>query len=125
MIVADTTVFVDFLRGHEAAVSLVGSTLLDGTPVGASVLTRMELLAGARDGETETLAAFFERIVWLPVSEEIADLAGGLAKSCARTRPGVGSVDYLIGATALIFGGPLWTSNIRHFPFWPDLLPPY
>ena len=125
MIVADTTVFVDFLRGDPAAVHAVRAALLDGPSVAASVLTRMELLAGARDSERAALDAFLEQIAWVPVTREIADLAGELIRRFMRSHGAISPVDYLIGATALTYGADLWTSNRRHFPYLPDLEAPY
>ena len=65
MIVADTTVFVDYLRGRPDAVDAVRTTLLDGDALAASVLTRMELLAGARAHERAPLEAFLDQAAGL------------------------------------------------------------
>lgn len=125
MIVADTTVFVDFLRGRADAVHVVRTAFLDGKSIGASVVTRMELLAGARDTELPALLAFLDQIVWIPVTQEIADLAGTLISRFLRSHGAISPVDYLIGATALVQDAPLWTSNVRHFPYLLDLAAPY
>ena len=125
MIVADTTVFVDYLRGHPEAVQAVRAALLNGERPTASVLTRMELLAGARDNERPVLEAFLDQIAWIPVTQEIADLAGELIRRFMRSHGAISPVDYLIGATALAYGADLWTSNRRHFPYLPGLDAPY
>ena len=125
MIVADTTVFVDYLRGVPEAVDAVRTTLLHGDALAASVLTRMELLAGARTHELDALEAFLDQIAWIPVTQEIADTAGALMGRFLRSHGAISPVDYLIGATALVYGAVLWTANRRHFPYLPDLEPPY
>ena len=125
MIVADTTVLVDYLRGRPDAVDAVRTTLLDGDALAASVLTRMELLAGARAHERAPLEAFLDQIAWIPVTQEIADTAGALMSRFLRSHGAISPVDYLIGATALVYGAVLWTANRRHFPYLPDLEPPY
>ena len=125
MIVADTTVFVDYLRGHPEAARAVRAALLEGPSLTASVLTRMELLAGARDTERAALNPFLDQIAWIPVTQEIADLAGELIRRFMRSHGAISPVDFLIGATALAYDADLWTSNRRHFPYLPDLDAPY
>ena len=125
MIVADTTVFVDYLRGQPDAVRTVRTSLLDGDPLAASVVTRMELLAGVRDAERPALEAFLEQIPWIPVTTDIADVAGALMQRFLRSHGAISPNDYLIGATALVYGAALWTANRRHFPYLPDLPEPY
>lgn len=125
MIVADTTVFVDYLRGQPDAVRTVRTSLLDGDPLAASVVTRMELLAGVRDAERPALEAFLDQIPWIPVTTDIADVAGALMQRFLRSHGAISPNDYLIGATALVYGTVLWTANRRHFPYLPDLPEPY
>lgn len=38
---------------------------------------------------------------------------------------GIDDVDYLIAATAIVVDADLLTTNVRHFPMFPDLQPPY
>lgn len=125
MIVADTTVFVDYLRGQPDAVRTVRTSLLDGDPLAASVVTRMELLAGLRDTERPALEAFLDQIPWIPVTTDIADVSGALMQRFLRSHGAISPNDYLIGATALVYGAALWTANRRHFPYLPDLPEPY
>lgn len=125
MIVADTTVFVDYLRGQPDAVRTVRTSILDGDPLAASVVTRMELLAGVRDAERPALEAFLDQIPWIPVTTDIADVAGALMQRFLRSHGAISPNDYLIGATALVYGAALWTANRRHFPYLPDLPEPY
>ena len=125
MIVADTTVFVDYLRGQPDAVRTVRTSILDGDPLTASVVTRMELLAGVRDAERPALEAFLDQIPWIPVTTDIADVAGALMQRFLRSHGAISPNDYLIGATALVYGAALWTANRRHFPYLPDLPEPY
>lgn len=124
MIVADTTVFVDYLRGHPDAVRSVRTSILDGDPLAASVVTRMELLAGVRDAERPALEAFLDQIPWIPVTTDIADAAGALMQRFMRSHGAISPIDYLIGATALVYGAVLWTGKRRHFPYLPNLPEP-
>ncbi len=56
---------------------------------------------------------------------EIAEQAGALAARFVRSHPGIEVVDYLIAASVQRLDGELWTRNVRHFPMFPALAPPY
>jgi len=123
--VADTSVLVDYLRDSDPAVRLVEEALGGGERVAASALTRLELLAGEREGERPIIEGLFEAIDWISVTTGIADRAGLLAQEYARSHPGIELADLAIAATAERLGGALWTRNVRHFPMFPDLESPY
>ncbi len=83
------------------------------------------MLAGMRAGEEATIRDLFARIDWIAVDSELADRAGELAGSYLRSHPGIDPVDYVIAATAERLDADLWTHNVRHFPMFPGLQPPY
>lgn len=64
-------------------------------------------------------------IDWVDVDQALADQAGRLANRYLKSHPGVDPVDYVIGATAMQLKAQLWTRNIKHFPMFPALAPPY
>ncbi|CAN5332615.1 type II toxin-antitoxin system VapC family toxin [soil metagenome] len=121
----DTTVAIDHLRGAEPAVGLLVRLIDEDEVVAASELVRFELLAGVRPDEIEALDQFFVAITWVPVDEEIARIAGSLARGHRRQYRGIDDVDYLIAATALVLDAELLTTSVRHFPMFRDLQPPY
>jgi len=123
--IADTTVLIDWLRGDPRARHLLRSVTEGGEIVLASVLSRMEILSGVRGEELPRVERLFDAIEWTPVTEEIADLAGEYSARYRRARSSIGPVDYLIGATARHVDAQLWTHNVRDFPMFPDLEPPY
>lgn len=94
-------------------------------PVGASELTRFELLTGVRPAEVDALEGFFWVLEWVPVTEDISRRAGAFARTFRRSHTGIGAVDYLIAGTASALGADLLTSNVRHFPMLEGLRPPY
>lgn len=120
----DTTVAVDFLRDVAPAVQLLNE-LVAADEVAASELVRFELLAGARDGELGTLEDFFSALSWVPVESEIARGAALLARRYRASHSGIDDADYLIAATALALEADLLTTNVRHFPMFRSLRPPY
>lgn len=124
MIVLDTTVLIDHLRGVPEAVSVVHGAGRDG-PLHGSVVSRTELLRGAHPAELPRIGTLFDAIDWVDVTRDIADVAGAIG---ARYRPSHGLLDVpdtIVAATALVVGAELWTSNVRHFPVFDGLTPPY
>lgn len=112
----DTTVAVDYLRGAQAAVTLLEEITSSPEDVVASELVRFELLAGARDGEVHALERFFSALQWVPVDAEVARIGGSFARRYRPSHAGIDDVDYLIAATALLLEADLLTTNVRHFP---------
>ncbi len=117
----DACVAIDFFRGSPVA----GAALAQAEQLVGSEVTRFELLAGVQPDETERVEQFFDWLHWLSVDEEIARTAGALARSFRPSHSGIDDVDYLVGATALAWGLPLLTTNVRHFPMLPGLEPAY
>jgi len=121
----DTSVAVDHLRDYRPATVLLQTLVRSDEPVAASELTRFELLAGAHPGEQDRLESLFSVIDWIPVNADVARRAGQYVRSYRRSHSGIGVVDYLIAGTAAVVGAELVTTNVRHFPMFDDLRPPY
>ncbi|MGH3424054.1 MAG: type II toxin-antitoxin system VapC family toxin [Nocardioidaceae bacterium] len=121
----DTSVAVDHLRGHRRATSLLEGLLRSEELVVASELTRFELLTGVRPNEQTSLEDFFAAVDWAPVTEEIVRRAGAYARSFRRSHTGIGPVDYLIAGTVSALDADLLTVNVRHFPMFTGVQPPY
>lgn len=124
-IVVDTSVLIDHLRGHEPARRALRGLVVSGERLAGAVLTRTEILAGLRPDEYEATSALLGAIDWVPVDEAVADRAGELARRFLRSHPAVDTVDYVIAATAEALDATLWTLNVRHFPMFTGLRPPY
>jgi predicted nucleic acid-binding protein len=121
----DTTIAVDHLRGLESAVDLLRRLVDEEETVLTSEVVRFELLAGVRDDELEALEEFFSALSWVPVDESVSRTAGLLARKHRKAYSGVGAVDYIIAATALVLEAELLTTNVRHFPMISGLRSPY
>lgn len=121
-IVLDTSIFIDLLRGHPAAGEFLRG--LDAVPT-CSEITRVEVLRGVRGHEraaTETLLGALE---WIPVDEVIARRAGHLGRRWRRSHTAISSADLVIAATVGEIESRLATLNVRHFPMFVGLRPPY
>jgi hypothetical protein len=121
----DTTIAVDHLRGEPAAVDLLTALIDSGEEVVASELVRFELLTAIRDTELEAFEEFSSAMGWVAVTEDVARIGGRLAHRYRRSHSGIGAVDYLIAATAIVIDAGLLTTNVRHFPMFTELTAPY
>ncbi|HWH34413.1 MAG TPA: type II toxin-antitoxin system VapC family toxin [Acidimicrobiales bacterium] len=119
----DSTVLIAHLRGApEATELLVEAT---STSALASVVSRAEIEGGMRSDERRDVARLFRGLELVPVSDPIARRAGVHLRRFRRSHPGVDLADYLIAATAEEMGVELATLNVKHFPMFPKLLPPW
>ncbi len=124
-IVVDTSVLIDLLRGDTRASQALETARAGGELLTGSVLTRTELLAGMHPGEERSILRLFASLPWIEVDHDLADRAGRLTNEYRRSHPGIDPVDYVIAATANRLDAQLWTHNLKHFPMFPGLQPPY
>jgi predicted nucleic acid-binding protein len=120
--VVDTSVIIDILRGSLPAIdwaSTVGRRLV------ASEVTRVEILRGLRSHERGAAERAFAAFRWVAVDESIARRAGELGRRWRRSHRDVSTADLVIAATAIEHDAELATSNVRDYPMFPDLRPPY
>ena len=120
----DTTVAVDYLRGREDARDVIDRILLH-EPLLSSEVVRFELLSGARERELGVIERFCSALSWLPVSADVSRTAGSLARRYRASFSGIDDVDYLIAASAIVADADLLTTNVRHYPMFAGLEPPY
>jgi predicted nucleic acid-binding protein len=125
VIVVDTSVLIDHLRGRPEARDVLREAVTDGQVLGASVLTRIEVTAGVRSDERRATDALFRALRWLPVTDAVAEDAGLLARRYRRSHGSIDVVDYVVAASARVHDADVWTLNLKHFPMFDDLRPPY
>ena len=121
-VLLDTSVLIDFLRRREEAVRFVGS--LSAPPL-SSEICRVELLQGLRQDEHDAAAELAALVDWVPVVEPISVRAGELGRLWRPGYSGIGAADLVIAATAELTAATLATLNVRHFPMFEGLRPPY
>ena len=113
---------IDHLRASAAATEYLAG--LDGRP-SCSEISRIEVIQGLRSSERRAADRLFALIAWVPVSEAVARRAGELGRRWRRSHPGIGVADLAIAATAEGIGASLATRNLKHFPMFEGLRPPY
>jgi len=112
-LVLDSDVLIEILRGRPNAGQWLNS--LGSQAVGISVLTRMEILQGARNRQEQTtLIAQLNHyeLVLLDAGDAIQALRWFETYHLSY---GVGIMDCLIAASALRIGQPFYTFNVRHY----------
>lgn len=119
----DSSVLIAHLRGEPRA----KAALLDAVAGGActSVVCRTEVEGGMRSHERSEVALLFHGLTVLPVTDAVARTAGRRLREFRRSHQGVDVADYLIGATAEHHGADLVTLNVKHFPMFAGLEPPW
>ena len=122
ILLLDTDVLVDFLRGYSKAVAFVTAR---STRIILSSIVVAELYAGVRgDREQDALEELVSLFRVVPVSGEIAK-KGGLYKRDYGKSHGVGLADAILAATAEAESAELKTLNTKHFPMLKGLRPAY
>ena len=122
VVLIDTDVMVDFLRGHPKAVALLKR---HSSRVIMSSIVAAELYAGVRgDEELKTLEDLLSLFRLVPVSPALARSGGLLKRDYGKTH-GIGLADAIVAATAITENADLKTLNIKHYPMLKGLKPPY
>lgn len=114
-VVLDTSILIELLRSNAAIQAGVDSLLDSGYAIVTSTACVAELYGGLRPGEETLTAQLIATLECLPLTEEIARLAGDIKASRSRIGQTHGIVDMMIAATALEFGFSVATENRRDF----------
>lgn len=120
----DTSILIDYLRGRQAAADVLEREQAAGT-LHASEITRLEVLAGMRANEEAATRSLLSVLDWRPVDADVAEEAGALGRQWLPSHSTIDGADLAIAATAVLLGARLLTLNIKHFPMFPKLQPPY
>lgn len=107
MLLLDTNILIDVLRGE--ALALAWLERQEGPRI--SVISWIEVLVGCREGEGDLVEAWLNSFPRLPLNDAVAREAVGL-----RQRYGLKVPDAIILATARCAGLTLATRNSRDFP---------
>jgi predicted nucleic acid-binding protein len=125
VILVDTDVLIANLQGIESAQEWLKRTRARTGRLSVSVVTNAEIVGGMRSSERREVTRLLNSVRPLPVTDVIAHRAGELRRRYRRSHATIGMVDYVIAATALVHGLELATFNIKHFPMFADLEPPF
>lgn len=125
MTLVDSDVLIAHLRGLPAARTWLREAREAGGPLTVSAVSLAEITGGMRTGERSAVWGLFGALHVEEVNEVIARRAGELMRRYRRSHGAIGLGDYLIAATADVRGHDLATLNVRHFPMFKGLRPPF
>jgi predicted nucleic acid-binding protein len=124
MILVDSDVLIAHLRGVAVARDWLVGARNDG-PLAISAVSIVELIGGMRTVERREVWRLLASFRLEPATEMVARRAGDMMRRYRRSHNRIGLGDYLIAATADVQGLELATLNIRHFPMFEGLQPPF
>lgn len=114
MILVDTDILIDILRGKETTAELLNQ-LRTSHSLGTSIIVVMELIAGCRNkSEMACAEELFSRFEVILITESMSQRAADMLTKY-RLGHGLQIPDALIAATALERSIPLLTRNRKHF----------
>lgn len=120
MIIADTDVLINFLRG-KGAINEVSEELKQGR-LFTTVITVFELWAGVRnDSQRKSVDKLQSALVIIPLEPNAARTAGEIRRTLEKDGEGIGMADSLIAGICLTHNGTLLTNNKKHFQRVPNL----
>lgn len=125
MILVDSDVLIAHLRGVERARTWLRDSRAATGPLAVSVVSVAEITGGMRSNERGEVWRLLGSLRVFEVTEVIARRAGEHMRAHRSSHAGVGLADYLIGATADVQGLDLATLNVKHFPMFKGLRPPF
>jgi predicted nucleic acid-binding protein len=124
VMLVDSDVLIAHLRGLGAARDWLIGARKNG-PLAISVVSIAELVGGMRSVERREAWRLLSSFRAEPATEIIARRAGEMMRRYRCSHTGIGLGDYLVAATADVKGLQLATLNVRHFPMFKDLRPPF
>ena len=120
MTIADTDVLIDYLAGKGEADAVEG--LLRRGTLRTTVITRFELLSGARNAkQLGRLVQLLEAIPSLELDDAAADSASEIRRFLEGSGNAIGMADTLIAGIVTSNGGTLLTRNRRRFERVPGI----
>lgn len=124
MILVDSDILIAHLRGQPAARDWLIEARREA-PLAIGVVSIAEITGGMRSAERREAWQLLASFRAEPAAEIVARRAGDFWRQYRRSHSGIGLGDYLISATADVKGHQLATLNVRRFPMFKDLRPPF
>jgi predicted nucleic acid-binding protein len=117
MILIDTDVLIDSLKGEKYAVEFIEN---NDTEIYITKFTLFELLAGAKNKREQNKITGHFKFPFLSINDEILENAIELFK-ILYLKQGTGIIDSIIASAAIYHKIPLFTKNRKHFKNIPGL----
>jgi predicted nucleic acid-binding protein len=125
LILIDSDVLIAHLRGAREATDWMLRARRAAGPLAISAVSVVEVAGGMRSQERREVGRLFASLRTFPVNDRVAWRAAELMRTYRRSHTGIGLGDYLVAGTAEVEGCELATLNVRHFPMFEGLQPPF
>lgn len=120
MMIADTDVLIDFLRGKGVADRIAYEVKTGG--LHTTAVSAFELWAGAKsDQQVAAVETLLSALIILPLESDSARRAAKVRRELEVRSASIGMADSLIAGICLERGGVLITRNKKHFERVPGL----
>lgn len=121
MIVADTDVLIEFLRGRDPFAERVAAEIKRG--LATTTVTAFELLAGAHTAkQKKSVEDLLDGLTVLVLDTPAAARGAQVRRELEMRGMGIGMADSLIAGVCLSCEAALLTGNVKHFSRVPELL---
>jgi tRNA(fMet)-specific endonuclease VapC len=115
LIVADSDVLIDALRGRQPGVTRVAQAL-DAGILSTTSVTLFELLSGARsEAESASIEQLLAALPILPFDDAASRAAASVRRELAARGSPIGMADYMIAGICVTRSAALLTRNRSHF----------
>lgn len=114
-VLLDTSVLINLLHGKREPTALLLDLASRGVNLAVSCITVAELFAGMRENEQTATEELLSTLDCLPVTPEIARLAGLIRAAQRRLGKTFALDDLMIAATAILHDSQLITDNRKDF----------
>jgi len=115
MIIADTDVLIDFLRGRGPGAKRVALEL-ETRSFATTAISAFERRSGARTAnQRRAIDALLDAMTILPFGSEDAQIAADFRRRLEDEGQAIGMADYMIAAVCVANDGVLLTRNKKHF----------
>ena len=115
----DTNILSLFFRGNPNVVACFKRYLEEYDTIRFSVITYYEIVSGLKHRDAhkqlDSFLEFAAQNTMIPLTQEIADIAGQLYADLRKQGQPIDDIDLLIAATALAKGLAVVTHNRKHF----------
>lgn len=115
LLLLDTTVLIDVLRGRPAGAQLLALRRTGVQPATCAINVE-EIVRGLRDSEQPVADRLFSGLRMLSIGRPEAELAGTWRRQFAASGVTLHQADCLIAAAAVTAGATFATGNVKDFP---------
>lgn len=115
IILADTSILIDFSRKTDKANSKLIALVREGYAFSISAITEYEIYSGAPTAQQDYWQDFLKHTQVLPFNKDVVKAAVDINNALKRKRKQIDIADLFIAATAVSNDLPFATLNMKHF----------